>query len=267
MDEDQSVGRSGAGDSVRRAPWPGGITRLLLEPLRDLVYPPVCPSCGVLVARHGAVCPPCWQKLIFIEWPFCPVMGTPFSHDMGEAILSAAALADPPVFDRARAALIYNDGARALVTALKYHDRTDLAPTMAAWMHRAGEGWLAASDAIVPVPLHRRRLLSRRFNQAAELARQLAARTGRPLLVGALVRRRPTRQQVGLGAAQRADNVRGAFTVAGARRAEIAGRRLVLVDDVLTTGATVSAATRALKRAGAAEVTVLTFATVSPGHI
>lgn len=228
----------------------------------DLVYPPVCLGCGSLAGRHGAVCVECWQRLNFIEKPYCPILGTPFSHDMGAEIVSAEAIADPPRFDRARAAVAYDGLARGLVQGLKYRDRTDLAQTMALWMLRAADGRLEAADAIVAVPLYRWRLLRRKFNQSAELARALAALADRPFLAGALVRRRATRQQVGLGARQRRENVRGAFVVPDHAAGDLAGRKVVLVDDVYTTGATANEATRALKKAGVADVTVLTFARV-----
>lgn len=226
----------------------------------DLLYPPVCRGCGRFVQRHAAVCPACWVSLRLIERPFCEVLGVPFSHDLGRGILSADAIANPPPFTRLRSVAIHTGIARDLVHALKYTDRTDLAPMMAAWMLRAGEGVVQAADAIVPVPLHKYRLWSRRFNQSAELARALAHLSGRPMLATALVRRRRTMRQVGLGATQRQDNVRGAFLVTEAGQSLVFGRHIVLVDDVYTTGATVAAATRALKRAGASEVTVLTFA-------
>ncbi|CZT36214.1 ComF family protein [Rhizobium sp. 9140] len=226
----------------------------------DLLYPPVCRGCGRFVQRQAAVCPACWASLRLIERPFCEVLGVPFSHDLGRGILSADAIANPPPFTRLRSVAIHTGIARDLVHALKYTDRTDLAPMMAAWMLRAGEGVVEAADAIVPVPLHKYRLWSRRFNQSAELARALAHLSGRPMLATALVRRRRTVRQVGLGATQRQDNVRGAFAVTEAGQSLVFGRHIVLVDDVYTTGATVAAATRALTRAGASEVTVLTFA-------
>ncbi|KQR76062.1 amidophosphoribosyltransferase [Rhizobium sp. Leaf384] len=228
--------------------------------MADFLYPPVCRGCGRFVQAHAAVCPSCWASLRLIERPFCEVLGVPFSHDLGHGILSADAIAHPPPFTRLRSVAIHDGIARDLVHALKYTDRTDLAPMMAAWMLRAGEGAVEAAEAIVPVPLHRYRLWSRRYNQSAELARALARLSGRPMLSEALVRQRRTAKQVGLGATQRRDNVKGAFRVTEAGQPLVFGRRIVLVDDVYTTGATVEAATRALKRAGASEVTVLTFA-------
>ncbi len=226
----------------------------------DLVYPPVCLGCGALTGRHGALCAGCWTSIRFIERPYCEVLGLPFSYDPGPGMLSAQAIAHPPAFDRLRAATIFDDAARSMVHGLKYRDRSDLAPTMAAWMARAGRDMLADCDGIVPVPLHRSRFALRKYNQAAELARQLARQADRPYLPATLVRTRRTKRQVGLTARAREDNVRAAFAVPAGREADVAGRRLVLVDDVYTTGATVSSAARALKKAGAVEVRVLTFA-------
>ena len=192
-------------------------------------------------------------------------MGTPFSHDMGEGFLSAEAIANPPPFARARSAVVYSGVARRMVQSLKYNDATNLAPWMARWMVRAGAELIADADVVVPVPLHWRRFLWRRFNQSAELARALAALSGKPFEPLALTRVKVTRQQVGLGLSAREDNVRGAFRVEQRHDILVRGRRVVLIDDVYTTGATVSAASRALKRGGAAGVDVLTFARVLPG--
>lgn len=233
----------------------------------DLVYPPACAGCGVLLGSGAGLCPGCWSKLAFIEHPYCEVLGTPFSHDLGPGILSADAIANPPPFERLRSVALYDDLARNLVHSLKYRDRTDLAPMMAGWMLRAGDGAVEGADVIVPVPLHRLRLIWRKFNQAAELSRALAALSGTPVLIDAVRRTKRTRRQIGLSPRARAENVRSAFSVTPEGREALFGRRVVLVDDVYTTGATVAAVTRALKRAGAADVTVLTFARALPGPI
>jgi ComF family protein len=226
----------------------------------DFVFPPTCPGCGRINASHGALCQTCWRDISFIERPYCEVLGTPFEHDLGPGFLSAAAIADPPVFDRLRSVCTFDGTARKLVHGLKYRDRTELAPMMAQWMARAGSEVLAECDLIIPVPLHTWRLLSRRFNQSAELARALADLTGKPLAANAVRRKKSTAQQIGLGKTQREANMRGAFEVTTKGKTELFGKRIVLVDDVYTTGATVSAVTRVMKRAGATDVTVLTFA-------
>lgn len=200
-----------------------------------------------------------------LEKPWCAVMGTPFLYDMGEGFLSAEAIANPPPFGRARAAASYTGVARRMVQALKYNDQPDLAPWMAGWMLRAGAELIADADVAVPVPLHRRRFFWRKYNQSAELGRAVAGRAGLDFAPGAVIRVKPTRQQVGLGLRAREDNVRGAFLVPPGAELFVDGRRILVIDDVYTTGATVSAVTRALKRAGAERVDVLTFARVLPG--
>jgi ComF family protein len=225
----------------------------------DLGLPPLCPACREPV-RDTALCAACWAKLSFIAPPYCARLGVPFAYDPGPGVLSMQAIADPPAFNRARAAVRYDDIARTLVHALKYGDRLDLAPTMGEWVAAAGRELLADADALVPVPLHWRRLWMRRFNQAAALAEAIARVSGVPVAHGALRRVKATAQQVGLSKAERAVNVQGAFRAPNT--ADIAGRRLVLVDDVLTSGATSEACARVLLRAGAANVDVLVFARV-----
>ncbi len=230
----------------------------------DVIYPPTCLGCGIPCQRSGALCGECWRSVQLIERPWCDVLGTPFAYEVGEATLSPEALADPPAFAGARAAVVHGGVARRMVHRLKYQDRLDLAVTMASWMARAGDDVIGRSEVVVPVPLHRRRLFLRQSNQAAELARALARHVGLPYLSTALMRKRATRQQVGLGARARADNVRGAFRVAAGRETLIRNRSVLLVDDVYTTGATAKSAARALLKAGAARVFVLTFARVAP---
>jgi ComF family protein len=197
----------------------------------------------------------------FIERPFCDRLGTPFEHDLGEGLLSQQAVADPPVFRRARAVARFEDGpARRLVHRLKYSDRAELARPMGAWMARAGADVLGDADVVAPVPLHAHRLWMRRFNQAAALAREIARRGGKPFEPALLQRVKATRSQVGLSREQRIENMQGAFRAAPGAR--IRGRRVALVDDVLTSGATANAAARALLRAGAAEVDLIVFARV-----
>lgn len=232
----------------------------------DLALPPQCLACDTPVAGHGALCASCWAKLRLIEKPYCTRLGIPFAYDLGTGALSAEAIADPPPFDRCRAVAVFDDVARTLVHGLKYRDRLELAAWMASWMRRAGGELVAGADVVIPVPLHPRRLWWRRYNQSGLLARTLAAQSGKPLLTGALKRIRATAQQVGLTPDQRDRNVRGAFQVAADEKGAVAGRRVLLVDDVYTTGATVNAATRALLRAGAAGVDVLVFARVVRGQ-
>jgi len=231
----------------------------------DVALPTLCVACREPVDGDG-VCAECWAKLSFIAPPFCPRLGIPFVYDPGPDMLSMEAISNPPAYARARAAVRYDDVARTLVHALKYQDRADLAPAMGRWMARAGRELLDDADVLVPVPLHWRRAWRRRYNQSGALARVIERQSGVKVAPEALRRIRPTEQQIGLSRPQRASNVQGAFKVAPDRQALVAGRRVVLIDDVLTSGATADACARALLRAKAASVDVLVFARVVDGH-
>ena len=229
----------------------------------DVVYPPSCIHCAsALGAPHG-LCPACWRAMPLIEEPFCNRLGLPFAADLGPGLLSVAALADPPVFGRARAVARHEGPARVLVHRLKFGDRLELALPMGRWMARAGAVLLGEADAIVPVPLHPVRLWRRRANQAAALGVVVSKASGVSLQADWLLRSKATRPQVGLSRSERGLNLQGSFRVPAAAKPVLAGRRIVLVDDVLTTGATANACSRVLLRAGAASVDVLTFARVT----
>lgn len=240
----------------------GRLVRAAGGGIADLVLPPACPVCRARLGSSGGLCADCWQGVRFLERPWCERLGTPLPIDLGPGILSAPAVADPPVFAHARSAVSYEGPVPDLVHALKYADRTDLAPMLGAWMARVAHELITDADMLVPVPLHWRRLAGRRFNQAALLAHEVGRLTGLPVATRLLVRTRRTPQQVGLGRDERERNMRGAFLVPADRKAALAGRRPILVDDVLTTGATLEAATRALLAAGATAVDVLTLARV-----
>jgi ComF family protein len=232
----------------------------------SLALPPTCPSCDRLVARGEALCPSCWAQTPFLAPPWCERLGVPFAYDLGEGAVSPAAIARPPVFGRLRSVAAHDGPARILVSRLKYHDHPFAARMMGRWMARAGAELLRPAPdetgppLLVPVPLHRLRHWSRRYNQAALLARHAAQAAGAEAAPFALARTRATKRQVGLDASARARNVRGAFVATREGAMRMAGRRVVLVDDVYTTGATVEAAARAVLRGGADAVDVLTFA-------
>ena len=228
----------------------------------DLVTPSLCLSCAAPVGEPSSLCVACWGRLKLIEEPVCNALGTPFAYDQGEGALSAAALSDPPAWDRSRAAVLFEDEAAKLVHALKYRDRPEAGLLMARMMARAGRRLTAQADIIVPVPLHWLRLWRRRFNQSAFLAQHIAALSGTPWRHDVLLRARSTRAQVGLDQEARRKNVRNAFAVRPELRAQVAGRSVLLVDDVRTTGATAEASALALKQAGARQVNLLTFALV-----
>lgn len=261
MNQSVSASEEQTDAPTRRARVTGGL-RAIWRTILDTALPPLCPSCREPLADGIGLCAACWSKLSLIEPPFCARLGIPFLYDPGPGLLSMEAMANPPAYDRARAAVRYDEVARKLVLAFKYADRTDFAPMMGRWMARAGHELLADADALMPVPLHWRRLWARRFNQAAALSGAISEISGVPVLHNVLKRVRATPQQVGLSKTQRADNVQGAFRVPDSERARIAGRRVVLVDDVLTSGATVDTCARAVLRAGAAHVDVLVFARV-----
>ncbi len=247
---------------VARLKRTADVVRAMLGAALDLALPRLCAACREPVDGQG-LCPACWSKLSFITKPYCERLGIPFVYDPGPGILSMEAIADPPAYHRARAAVRFDEISRALVHALKYGDRLDLAPMMGRWVAHAGRELLAEADALVPVPLHWRRLWERRFNQSAMLAAAISATSGVPMVSLALKRVKATAQQVGLSRPERAANVQGAFRVPEEGKPAVVGRRLVLVDDVLTSGATVEGCARALLRAGAANVDVLVFARVA----
>jgi ComF family protein len=230
--------------------------------LVQTVLPPTCLACRKPAGASGGLCPKCWQGAGFIERPYCERLGTPFSYDSGGPLISPAAFAAPPAFDRARSAMRFSDVARDLVHLLKYGDRLDLVKPFARWMTSAGGEILCEADALVPVPSHWTRLFQRRFNQSAELARAISRQSKVAVIDDVLARVRATPPQVGLARDERAKNVHGAFSIEKAARPKVKGKRIVLVDDVLTTGATANACARVLRRAGASRVDVLTLARV-----
>lgn len=241
----------------------GPVSRLLL-PLRHLAalaLPPRCPGCGALVGEDHRFCATCWSSLRFIAPPWCAGCNVPFAYDRGKDARCATCLGRAPRHAGIRAAVAYGPVAATLALRLKYGKRTAFARTMARQMARLVP---TGAELLIPVPLHRWRLWSRGFNQAALMADALSRRCGVPTDRLTLVRQRETGGSRGLGRRQRAKLVKGAFSVDPARRDRLKGRAVVLVDDVYTTGATADACTRALLGAGAASVTVLCWARVLP---
>ena len=231
--------------------------------LADFLVPPLCVACHAPLASHDALCPKCWGEIDFIRAPLCDRLGLPMPFDTGGTMVSALAAADPPDYDRARAVARFDGVMRRLVHDLKFRDRHDARRLFGRWLAEAGAEFLGSAHLIVPVPLTRGRLLSRRFNQSAILALEVARLTGVVLDPLALKRTRRTRPQVGLTRPQRRQNVAGAFAVPPGRKSRIAGANVVLIDDVITTGATAEACARALRRAGAARIEVLSLALVT----
>ena len=235
--------------------------------LIDTILPPLCLGCESRILSHDALCPACWPRIDFIRYPLCDRLGLPLPYSRGangtgRTMISAAAAAGPPVYDRARAVAKFGGLMRDLVHDLKYHDSHNGRRLFGRWLAEAGRDLLCDADALVPIPLARFRLLSRRFNQAQILAAEVQRQTTIPVSNFALIRTRSTARQVGMSRGQRQRNVAGAFVVPARALGEIAGKKIVLIDDVITTGATVSAAAQAMKKAGAVRVDVLALALV-----
>lgn len=240
-----------------------GLPRRAAAELLDVVLPPRCPACREIVPADGVFCAACWRQIDYLTEPVCACCGRPFPYDVGKDAICGDCAATPPPYRTARAAVAYNDASAGLVLGLKYGDRTHLARIMAGMMARVAANPLASGALVVPVPLHPRRMRRRLFNQAALLARALAKGTNAEVGLDILHRRRDTPPTRGMSRVQRARNVAGAFRVMPKAKARLAGRNVLLVDDVMTTGATVEACARALLRAGSPIVDIVTFARVT----
>jgi ComF family protein len=227
--------------------------------LLDAILPPGCAQCQAPVARHGQLCAACFQSLTFITEPLCRSCGLPFAthEDAGRRRFCLRCDEYPPAWREARGALVYDEASKRLILPFKHADRGELAYILSYHMQRAGAALLERAELLVPVPLHRRRLRQRRFNQAALLARALGRRAGRPVLPDALQRLHATPSLGGATAAARAEALQGAIAVRPVRLGRITGCDILLIDDVLTSGATANACTQALLDAGASNVDVL----------
>ena len=238
----------------------------------NVLLPPQCPSCNSVVEREGVLCGECWRQIDFLADPQCGACGLPFEFDIdgypgpgsdqAGPVLCGACVREHPSFARARAVMAYGDFSRKLVLSLKYADRTDTAPALGRWLVRAGRELIEDADLIAPVPLHWTRLFARRYNQAALLAKVVGGEAGTAVVQDLLVRRKRTPPQGRMGWAKRKRNVRGAFKINPARRSALSDCRVLLIDDVLTTGATAEACAKTLLRGGAKAVDVLTLARV-----
>ena len=230
-----------------------------------MVLPPRCPITGDLVDMQGTISPQAWREISFIAAPYCDCCGIPFEFAVSASagdVLCAACLKERPEYTRARAAMAYDDASRDFVLGFKHGDQTHAVVAMVPWLKLAGGDLWARADFILPVPLHRWRLLRRRYNQSGLIAQAMAKEAGRACLIDALIRTRATPTQGHLKANARAENVRSAFTVSEKARGKIKGKNLILIDDVYTTGATVRECAKVLMKAGAAEVNVITLARV-----
>jgi ComF family protein len=257
-------------DNAARRPGFAARARSAMRVAFDVILPPLCLGCGTRLTGHDALCAECWRGITFIRPPLCDRLGLPLpfdtSFELGGTMISAAAEADPPDYDRARAVAAFDGPMRDLIHDMKFRDTHDARRLFGRWLFEAGADLIADADVIVPVPLARFRLMSRRFNQAQILAAELARRSGKPVDALALRRTRATRHQIGLSRSERRRNVAGAFSVDPEAFSVISGKAVLLIDDVITTGATASAAARALLKAGARRVDVLALALVTEPH-
>ena len=244
---------------------PGARLKSAGRGLLDLIFPPLTLDPGARPQSPG-LSAEAWSRIVFIDGPVCDGCGAPFEFSLGPGVRCAACEAKPRAFHRARAACVYDEASRDPILQLKHADRLDLAPLLARWVSRAADLLVEEADAIVPVPLHRGRLFHRKFNQAAEIARTLAALRRRLYLPDALARARETASQGGKSGQARRRNVAGAFTVPPGRRRQVEGRNILLIDDVLTTGATAEGCARALRAAGASRVDLAVVARVQTPH-
>lgn len=232
--------------------------------IADLIIPPACLACHEPLGEHNAVCASCWNGINFIRPPLCDRLGLPMPFDSGGTIISARAAADPPLYDRARAVAHFSGVMRDMILVFKYADAHNARRLFGRWLTSAGAELIADCDIIAPVPMHPRRLFSRRYNQAAILAREIAKTSGHryePILINRI---RHTESQAGLTSRdQRRRNLAGAFAASPRQQQRIAGRKILLIDDVITTGTTLNACARVLRRAGAARIDALALAIVT----
>lgn len=234
--------------------------RQFLYSLLNILLPPRCLICNIIVSQTGSLCADCWQEIEFNTSPHCAICSHPFTYDIGELALCGSCIQKTPPYARIHTVFHYNEKSRTLVHNLKYGDRTHSALYFAQWMARAGKASLEQADMLVPVPLHPLRLLKRRYNQSALLANAISRQCHVPVYPQLLIRTRHTPSQAGLSSKERQRNVRGVFKLHPNYVTLVRNKHIIIVDDVMTTGATVTACTKILLKAGAKKVTILTLA-------
>ena len=242
---------------------PVRLARAAFRPILDFALPPRCPGCGVVIDEPHRFCLDCWSALAFLGEPCCARCAFPFDYETGAEVECGRCLAEPPAFDRLRAAVAYGEISRKVALKLKYGGRPGIAETMARFMARhldASEDWIVA-----PVPLHRWRIWRRGYNQSALIAAALAGRARLETRLDLIERVKATPPLRGMGPRERKEAVRGAFRINARRKAEVRGKAILLIDDVYTSGATANGCARVLKRAGAARVDILCWARVVRG--
>ena len=228
----------------------------------DFLLPPVCLHCQQPLTQSHELCATCWQDIDFISAPFCPITGAPLPYALPDNTLSANAIVSPPSYNKARAIAHYKGTMRELIHKLKYKDCHELLPLFARWLTHGGEDLLKNTDLIIPIPLHPKHLRQRKFNQAAMLAQRVGQINNCPVAFNILKRKKKTQSQVGLTASERKTNLRGAFEVQTKKHHHLKEKNILLIDDVITTGATANAAAETLKQHGTKQITILCLAMV-----
>lgn len=228
--------------------------------LLDIIYPPRCIMCMGNVHENGNICATCWGDVNFISDPQCELCGFPFDFDTQIELICAGCMKEKPRFAKARAVFLYDDASRKMITSFKYNDRTENRTAYARWMARVGADMLKDADILVPVPIHFGKLFLRKYNQAGILAQELVKISGGRCILNALIRKRYTKTQAGFNRNLRFKNIKGAFAVNQKHLSKLQNKKILLIDDVITTGATAEECTKILLKAGVAKVEVLTLA-------
>lgn len=230
----------------------------ILKILIDLIYPPTCISCKKPTHDHGTLCTDCWNEIDFISSPNCTICSTPMPHSSASPLICGTCLNSPPNYHRARSLFSYDENSKRIITRLKYYDKTHIAKHVSQWLYNRQQDFICESELIIPVPLHKKRLNSRKFNQSTLIAKHLSKKTNIPFIADALIRTKNSTPQTNLTFKQRTKNLNNCFIQNPKRN--IQNKRVLLVDDVITTGTTVYQCTKTLLKAGAKEVNVLTVA-------
>jgi ComF family protein len=234
--------------------------KALINNAVDIVFPHKCLSCKEQVESDGSLCHICWEEIEFITTPQCFQCGTPFEIESSDLSICGQCISNPPKYSKARALFCYNEKSSRIITSFKYYDNTHYSKHFAKWLIRTGNELIKKSDIITPVPLHKLRMISRRYNQSALICNQLGIITGKNVNNEILIRHKNTKPQAGLTFKTRIDNVKSAFRINNRYKNDVVDKTILLVDDVMTTGSTINACTKTLLKAGAREVFVLTIA-------
>lgn len=241
------------------------IIKPILQRAVNAIYPPQCLSCREIVSEEGNMCSQCWEGATFIADPICHKCGIPFELNVAQETWCGDCMQCSPKYNKARAVFVYDDNSQRLISKFKYSDKTSASPYLARWMLRVGSGMLHDCDFVAPVPLHRNRLIYRRYNQAALLCKSIEQQTSKTTVVDLLKRVKNTPSQARLTTNQRKINVSGAFSLNEKYSDYVVGKNILLVDDVMTTGATIEACAKILLQAGADKINILTIARTTKG--